>query len=60
MYVERNIEARSCNHCWSGKAICITYSECVYVALVIHNAVRMRRIVICCLPGSTVFVYIVS
>ena len=29
------------------KAISITYSECVFVALVIHYAMRMRRIVIC-------------
>jgi hypothetical protein len=28
-----NIEARSCNHRYSGKAISITYSECVFVAL---------------------------
>jgi hypothetical protein len=31
MYVQRNAEARSCNHCFSGKAISITYSECVCV-----------------------------
>ena len=29
MYVEHNNEARSCNHCYSGKAISVTYSECV-------------------------------
>jgi len=27
-----NIEARSCNHCCSGKAISITHSECVFVS----------------------------
>jgi len=27
--VKRNIEVLSCNHCCSGKAISITYSECV-------------------------------
>jgi len=26
---ERNIEARLCNHCCSGKAISFTYSDCV-------------------------------
>ena len=29
MCKERNIEARSCNYYCQGKAICITYSECV-------------------------------
>ena len=29
----RYIEARSCNHCCSGKEIAITYSECVFVDL---------------------------
>ena len=28
---ECNIEARSCTHCCRGKAINITYSECVFV-----------------------------
>ena len=29
MYVERNIETHWCNHCCSGKAISVPYSECV-------------------------------
>jgi len=33
MYVYRNIERRSCNHCCSGKAVRITYSERMFVAL---------------------------
>jgi hypothetical protein len=28
--VSRNIEARSCNQCCSGKAISIAYGECVW------------------------------
>ena len=32
---KRDIEARSCNHCCSGIAISITYSECAFVVLVI-------------------------
>jgi hypothetical protein len=48
MYVSRNTEVRSCNLCCSGKAMSITYSECVcvYVALVISHAMRMRHIVV--------------
>jgi hypothetical protein len=38
--------ARSRNHCCRGKAISITYSECVSVALVIQHAKRMRRIIL--------------
>jgi len=37
------------------KAIGITYSECVLVALVIQHATRMCHIVICGLSGSTTF-----
>jgi hypothetical protein len=60
MYVQCNIEARSRNHCCSGKAISITYSECVFVALGIQRDMRMRQIVICGLSGSTTFFYIIS
>ena len=31
MYVQRNIEERSFNHCGGGKAVSITYCECVYL-----------------------------
>ena len=42
---KRNIRARSCNHCCSGKAVSITHCERVCVALVIRHAMRMRHIV---------------
>jgi len=42
--LQRSIKARSLNHCNGGKAIIITYSQCVSVALVIQYAKRMRRI----------------
>jgi len=45
----------SCNHCYSGKAISITYSECVSVALVIQHAMRMRSFVTCGLSRCMVF-----
>jgi hypothetical protein len=53
--VWRNIEARSRNHCYRRKVIIITYSEFVSVALVIQHAMRMRYVVICGLPNSTIF-----
>jgi len=37
-------KARFCNHFCSGKAISITYCECVFVALVIQYAMRMRQL----------------
>jgi hypothetical protein len=46
MYVQRNSETPSPNHCCSGKAISIKYYECVSLALVILHAKRMRRIIL--------------
>jgi len=60
MYVQRNTEARSCNHCCSTKATNVTYSECVLVALGIEHAMRLRHIVIGDLPRSTIFFHIIS
>jgi hypothetical protein len=48
-------EARSHNHRCNGKAVSITYSECVSVALGIQHVMIMRNIVICVLPSYTVF-----
>jgi hypothetical protein len=48
------------NSCFCGKTISITYSECVFVALVIQNAVHMRHLVICGLSVCTVFLHIIS
>jgi hypothetical protein len=44
--IKRNIEPLSRSHCCRGKAISITYSECVFVTLVIQHAMRMRRIIL--------------
>jgi len=41
-----NIESRSRNHCCHGKAISITYSECVSVALAIQHKKPMRCIIL--------------
>ena len=46
MYVQCDIETRSCIHCCSGKAITITYSECGSVAWVTQHAKRVRCIVL--------------
>ena len=60
MYVQRNIEARSCNHCCCGKAISITYYYCVPVAVGIRHAMRMHHIVICGLPVPAMSFHIIS
>jgi len=46
MYVQRNKEEYSRNHYCCGKAINITYSERVSVALVIQHAKHMRNILL--------------
>ena len=43
MYYKRKIDAHSCNRCYSGKEISITYSECVPLALVTLNEMSMSR-----------------
>jgi hypothetical protein len=44
--VRRITEARLCNHCSSGKAIIITYSEWVFVALVIQHVMCLPIVVL--------------
>ena len=46
MYVQHNIEARSCNHCFLAKAVINIYSECVFASLVIQHEERTRRVVL--------------
>jgi len=54
------MQVRSCSHCCSGKAINITYSECVLVTLGTQHEMRMRHTAICGLPASTTFFHIIS
>jgi hypothetical protein len=54
MYVLRKIEACSCNHYCRGKAISITYFECVFVALVIEHVKRMHPIILSFVACPTV------
>jgi len=59
--LQRDIEALSCNHCCSGKAISIIYCECVFVALGFQHAKCMSYIVICGLSSCTIwFVWNIS
>ena len=52
---QRNIEALFCNHFCSGKGMSITYSDCVFVALVNQHAKRIDHTVICGLSVSIKF-----
>jgi hypothetical protein len=51
---------RSRSHYCSGKAMSITYSQCVFVALFIKHTMRKRHIVFCGLTGPTEFFHIIS
>jgi hypothetical protein len=56
-----NIEVRSYEHFCRRKAVNIKYSECVSVALITQHAKRMRRIIVIFgLPGSSIFIHIIS
>ena len=60
MYVWRNIEGRWRNHCCSGRAMSVTYSDCVFIDLGIQHAMRMRHIAFCGQARSTIFFHITS
>jgi hypothetical protein len=49
------MDARSRKHCCRGRAISISYSGCVFVALVMQYAKRVSRISICGLSDCTIF-----
>jgi hypothetical protein len=49
------IEVRLSNPCCSRRAITVTYSECVFVALGIQHLKRVHHTVTCGLPRSTIF-----
>ena len=47
-------------HCCSGKAVNITPPLCVFVAIGIQHAIRLRHIVTCALPRSTILFHKIS
>jgi len=47
-------DARSRNDCFRGKAISVTHSECVSVALFIQHAKRMRHVILSSVAFLTV------
>ena len=49
--LQRNIEALSLNHICRGKAVNITYSECVSVALGVQHVMGMRHIMLSSVVG---------
>ena len=53
--VWHNAEAHFCNHCCSGKAISITYPECVFVTLGVQHAMRLRHVVMWTAPLYCIF-----
>jgi len=60
MCLKRKFEAYSCNHWGSGKTVTVTYSESLFVALIIQHALHMRNNVICDLPNSSRFFHFIS
>jgi hypothetical protein len=51
---------RLCKHYCSGKAVSVTYSVCVFVALGIQHAMHMLHIIICGLSSPAVFFHIIT
>ena len=60
MYILRNIETLWCDSYCSGKAISVTYSECVFVALGVQHAICLPHIFIRGISESTIFFPIFS
>jgi len=46
IYIQRNAEVCLYNHCYCGKAISITYSECEFVALVTEHGNHVHCVIL--------------
>jgi hypothetical protein len=55
-----DIQARSLNRCFRGKSINITYSECVFVAIIIHHAMRMHRVLLLSVACPAFLYYLIK
>jgi hypothetical protein len=60
MDVYCNIEMHLGNHCCCGSVISVTYSQHVFIALIIEHAKDKHCIAIRCLSSSTIFFHIIS
>ena len=54
------MEAGLFNHCYSGKAVSILYSECMFVALGIQHAMHMHHIIMWPLQLWYIFPHLIN
>jgi hypothetical protein len=55
-----NTEMLLCDYCCIGKALSVTYCECVSIVLGIQYAMYTHRLFICGLSGPTIFFHLIS
>jgi len=53
-------ELPSCNHCCKGKAVSVTYSASVFIAVGIQYVICVPHIVICDVSGCAEFFHVLS
>ena len=57
MYYNMVLKRVHCNHCYLGKAVSITYSECVFIALRIQHAMPMVIMLFMACPALRYFIF---
>ena len=55
-----NAEARVRNQFYRGKAVSVTYYECVFLSFGIQHSMSMRPFVACSMSGCTTYFHIIS